>query len=274
MAARFAGCGWGSPKNHPRGRRVSDITCCARYVRNELLAQDRIWTAPQLCEAGLKSTARPSPDTCNRWAAPEALRTRYVPIGKPDPEEVEMFRSEENRCRRQLGRPKAPAPEALGFGRLDSQGKIRCKVCAQGLGQVRPGKPDINRLAIYVWFGHLEWEPEGDHRVRFGVLEGPCRTEQVLWPGRLSGAASRWCCSWTMRRFTGPQGLEPGQPSGNGYLPRYSPHLNPMEGVWRRIKGFLMPRRFYPTVVELRAAVTQVLRLLEEPELKIQCTGT
>jgi putative transposase len=58
------------------------------------------------------------------------------------------------------------------------------------------------------------------------------------------------------------------------YLPRYSPHLNPMEGVWRRIKGFLMPRRFYPTVVELRAAVTQVLRLLEEPELKIQCTGT
>jgi hypothetical protein len=27
-------------------------------------------------------------------------------------------------------------------------------------------------------------------------------------------------------------------------------------------------------VVELRAAVTQVLRLLKEPELKIQCTGT
>jgi len=76
------------------------------YLR-ELLAQDRTWTAPQLCEAGLKSTARPSPDTCNRWAAPEALRTRYVPIGKPDPKEVEAFQTEEIRCRRQLGRPKA-----------------------------------------------------------------------------------------------------------------------------------------------------------------------
>jgi hypothetical protein len=32
-------------------------------------------------------------------------RTRYVPIGKPDPEEVETFRSEENRVKR--GRPKA-----------------------------------------------------------------------------------------------------------------------------------------------------------------------
>lgn len=29
------------------------------------------------------------------------------------------------------------------------------------------------------------------------------------------------------------------------YLPAYCPHLNPIEGVWRRLKGFLMPRRFY-----------------------------
>jgi hypothetical protein len=49
--ALWAGCGWGSPQNHPRGRRVSDITCTARYVRNELLAQDRTWTAQQLGEA-------------------------------------------------------------------------------------------------------------------------------------------------------------------------------------------------------------------------------
>ena len=88
-----------------------------------------------------------------------------------------MFRSEENRCRRQLGRPKAPAPEALGFGRLDSQGKIRCKVCAQGLGKVRSEK---------------RYWASGVGAVRFGVLEGPCRTEQVVWAGRLSAAASRW----------------------------------------------------------------------------------
>ena len=73
-----------------------------------------------------------------------------MPIGKPDPKEVEAFRSEEIRVKR--GRPKAPAPEALGFGRLDSQGKTRCKVCAQGLGQVRSGKPDINRC-LGIWNG-------------------------------------------------------------------------------------------------------------------------
>ena len=95
-------------------------------------------------------------------------------------------------------------------------------------------------------------------------------------PDRAGGLArqAEWGGKPVVLGFTGPEGLEPGRPSGNGYLPRYSPHLNPMEGVWRRIKGFLMPKRFYPTVVELRAAVTQVLRLLEEPELKIQCTGT
>jgi putative transposase len=35
------------------------------------------------------------------------------------------------------------------------------------------------------------------------------------------------------------------------YLPRYSPHLNPVESVWRRVKGFLMPRRHYRSVEEL-----------------------
>ncbi len=42
-----------------------------------------------------------------------------------------------------------------------------------------------------------------------------------------------------------------------GYLPRYSPHLNPMESVWRRVKGFLMPRRHYGSLEELKDAVVQ-----------------
>jgi transposase len=57
-------------------------------------------------------------------------------------------------------------------------------------------------------------------------------------------------------------------------LPRYSPQLNPMENVWRRIKGFLLPRRFSPTVAELRAAVIQAVQLLEGTKPKIQCPGT
>ncbi len=47
-----------------------------------------------------------------------------------------------------------------------------------------------------------------------------------------------------------------------GYLPRYSPHLNPMESVWRRVKGFLMPRRHYGSLEELKDAVVQALKAL------------
>jgi hypothetical protein len=49
-----------------------------------------------------------------------------------------------------------------------------------------------------------------------------------------------------------------------GYLPRYSPHLNPVETVWRRVKGFLMPRRRYGSVEELRRAVAVAMERLRE----------
>ena len=29
------------------------------------------------------------------------------------------------------------------------------------------------------------------------------------------------------------------------YLLAYCPHLNPIEGMWCRLKGYLMPRHFY-----------------------------
>ena len=53
-------------------------------------------------------------------------------------------------------------------------------------------------------------------------------------------------------------------------LPAYCPHLNLIEGVWRRLKGFLMPRRFYDSVGELKEAVLHALRLLEAVE--VQCS--
>lgn len=43
------------------------------------------------------------------------------------------------------------------------------------------------------------------------------------------------------------------------FLPTYSPELNLIEGVWRRVKGFLMPRRCYGSVVELRSAMLVAL---------------
>jgi hypothetical protein len=55
----------------------------------------------------------------------------------------------------------------------------------------------------------------------------------------------------------------------DGLLPCYSPHLNLMETVWRRVKGGLMPRRYYEDVASLRAAVVAGLKQLGGEELKI-----
>jgi putative transposase len=57
-------------------------------------------------------------------------------------------------------------------------------------------------------------------------------------------------------------------------LPAYCPHLNLIEGVWRRVKGFLMPRRFYDSVGELKEAVLAALRLLGATEIHIQLGDT
>lgn len=57
-------------------------------------------------------------------------------------------------------------------------------------------------------------------------------------------------------------------------LPAYCPHLNLIEGVWRRVKGFLMPRRFYDSVSELKEAVLAAVRLLGATEVHIQLGDT
>jgi putative transposase len=46
------------------------------------------------------------------------------------------------------------------------------------------------------------------------------------------------------------------------YLPAYCPQLNLIEGVWRKLKGFLMPRRCYHTLNELKAALKLGLKAL------------
>ena len=46
------------------------------------------------------------------------------------------------------------------------------------------------------------------------------------------------------------------------YLPPYAPMLNRIETTWRVLKGFLMPRRCYDTVAELRAALFIALNAL------------
>jgi putative transposase len=57
-------------------------------------------------------------------------------------------------------------------------------------------------------------------------------------------------------------------------LPAYCPHLNLIEGVWRRLKGFLMPRRFYDSIAELRQAVLSALRLVKAVEIQYSLGDT
>jgi putative transposase len=127
----------------------------------------------------------------------------------------------------------------------------------------------------------LEGEAE---RLEYRVLEGSCDSEEVL--GYLDALAERaspaepcmvvldnapfHTAGVVRERETGweAKGLRLYR------LPAYCPHLNLIEGVWRRLKGFLMPRRFYDSVAELRQAVLSALRLLEAVEIQYSLGDT
>ncbi len=133
--------------------------------------------------------------------------------------------------------------------------------------------------------GTLRVEGEAKKLLEYEMLEGRCRTKEVVdylnvlatkaeeeakpcvvvldnapfhRAGVLQAERARW----------GSQGLR------LYYLPAYCPHLNPIEGVWKRLKGFLMPRRFYDTRAELKEAVLSALRLLGAVEVHSQLGGT
>lgn len=115
--------------------------------------------------------------------------------------------------------------------------------------------------------------------LQYRMLEGPCRTAEVLGylnslaeeaerkgrrvvvvldnaPFHKAGAIQEARAGWEAK------GLE------LYYLPAYCPHPNLIEGVWRRLKGFLMPRRYYDSLAELKQAVLSALRLLGAVELQ------
>ena len=72
--------------------------------------------------------------------------------------------------------------------------------------------------------------------------------------------------------------LPEGRCGTGAYPSRSSLHLNPVESVWRRVKGFLMPRRHYRSVEELRGAVVAAMERLREQlgqgVLQSLCIGT
>ena len=124
-----------------------------------------------------------------------------------------------------------------------------------------------------------------EHLLEFQLLEGSCRTGEVVGyldllaenaqlegkpvvvvldnaPFHTAGAVRERRPGWEAR------GLR------LYYLPSYCPHLNPIEGVWSKLKGFLMPRRFYDSLVELKRAVLSALNLLGAIEVQSQVGDT
>jgi putative transposase len=129
--------------------------------------------------------------------------------------------------------------------------------------------------------GTLCVEGEGRERLEYRMLEGSCESGEVLGyldalaqnaeqehkpcvvvldnaPFHTAGVVREREEDWEARGLVLYR------------LPAYCPQLNLIEGVWRRLKGFLMPRRFYDSVAELKQAVLHGLRLLEAVE--IQCS--
>jgi putative transposase len=122
-------------------------------------------------------------------------------------------------------------------------------------------------------------------RLQYGVVEGPCRTGEVVgYLDALAGEAedSRKEAVVVLDNapFHTAKAVKERRPVWETkglrlyYLPAYCPHLNLIEGVWRRVKGFLMPRRFYDSVSELKQAVLHALRLLGAVEVHIQLGDT
>lgn len=115
-------------------------------------------------------------------------------------------------------------------------------------------------------------------RLEYARMPGSCRVEVVVAyldelaaqaertdtpvvvvldnaPFHRAHAVQQACARWAEQGLT----LE--------YLPAYCPHLNRIEGFWKRLKSFLLPRRCYDSVAELTDAVLTALQLLDAVEI-------
>jgi putative transposase len=136
---------------------------------------------------------------------------------------------------------------------------------------------------------HLERRSCGGWGLGYALLEGRCGTGEVV--AYLEGLSRevvregvRGVVFLDNAPFHRSRGFREAVERWRGrglevaYLPRYSPHLNPVESVWRRVKGFLMPRRHYRSVEELRGAVAVAMERLREQlgqgVLQSLCIGT
>lgn len=127
--------------------------------------------------------------------------------------------------------------------------------------------------------GTLSFGQSGEERLEYSMVEGSCRSAEVI---AYLDALAREAGKAGEEEVVVVMDNAPFHTSGmvrereEGWermglslyrLPAYCPHLNLIEGVWRRLKGFLMPRRFYDSVGELKEAVLHALRLFGAAEV-------
>ena len=152
---------------------------------------------------------------------------------------------------------------------VDEEGEGEPAPGEDAVGQGGAGQPDRDALSLEGRFESLEYR----------MLEGPCRTAEVMdYLDALAEEAEREGKPVVVvldrapfHRAGAVRERRPGWEAKGlvlYYLPSYCPHLNPIEGVWRRLKGFLMPRRFYDSLAELKQAVLSALSLLRAVELQ------
>jgi putative transposase len=133
--------------------------------------------------------------------------------------------------------------------------------------------------------GTLCVEGEGHERLEYRMLGGSCDSGEVLlYLNALAEKARREDNPCVVVLDNAPfhtAGVireREGQWEARGLvlyrLPAYCPHLNLIEGAWRRLKGFLMPRRFYDCVAELKQAVLHALHLLGAVEVQYSLGDT
>jgi putative transposase len=131
----------------------------------------------------------------------------------------------------------------------------------------------INLIGTLCFEGESQW-------LEYRVLEGSCRSAEVIeYLNALAEQSQREEKSVVVvldrASFHRAQVVQEERDKWEAKglklydLPAYCPHLNLIEGVWHKVKGFLMPRRFYDTLAELREAVLHALSLLGAVE--IQC---
>lgn len=125
--------------------------------------------------------------------------------------------------------------------------------------------------------GTLRLDEEGE-RLEYAALEGSCRSGEVIaYLEALAKEAERAGEEVVVVMDNAPfhtSGVvrkreQEWEESGLRLyrLPGYCPHLNLIEGVWRTLKHFLMPRRFYDSKSELREAVLDALHLFGAVEV-------